>query len=262
VVTKTCAHLSMGLSQVVGLQAGCNPDDVSEQAAHLIEKIPLARIFRVGYGLCLGLKWRAQRWRKKSWSVSQKLPLSFWDEQWMGVLGGLLLKRPLFFDNYATGRLYREFESQEDIRKTERALKAIVAIDDILGRMNLHVPALSTDIMLTYKNLLMTLWARHVLGLSAGLKPLDMDQLKSFFDRLWSGGYDASQKPFTIASDVRKSCLRWLAAAGGQPPDAIYQTVGPSLDNLLDELESEYGEISPQDLRAQYIRLFLVEDEV
>jgi len=33
----------------------------------------------------------------------------------MGVLGGILLKKPLFYDNYKTGVLYREFTSAEDV---------------------------------------------------------------------------------------------------------------------------------------------------
>ena len=45
----------------------------------------------------------------------EDLPLTFWGETWLGGVGGLLLKRPLFYDNYRTGKLYREFESIKEI---------------------------------------------------------------------------------------------------------------------------------------------------
>ena len=142
----------------------------------------LSDIFRVGYSLCVELKWRAEKWRSKSWFAKNGLSLSFWDEEWLGVLGGLLIKKPLCYDNYkTTSSLYREFSSIEDIRKAENVLNEIIAFDDLLYLMTIKFEAIA-DRAITYKNLILTLWARHYLGLSEGLAPLSLDELKTFFD--------------------------------------------------------------------------------
>jgi len=173
-------------------------------------------------------------------------------------VGGLLIKRPLYFDNYKTGRLYRDFETGQDIRKTERALEAVIAFDELLGLMEIPVAAVSADIMLTFKNFILTLWSRYVLELSPELKPLSLNQVKSFFRQLWSDDCKDGNKPRVVDSAMRQSFLAWFANTAGRTPDDIIQAVGQPLEDLLNELEVEYGRISQKDLKTQYIRLFLV----
>jgi hypothetical protein len=38
----------------------------------------------------------------------------------------------------------------------------------------------------------------------------------------------------------------------------ISQKLGPSLENLFDEIEDEYGKVSRDDLDPRYIHLFLI----
>jgi hypothetical protein len=71
------------------------------------------------------------------------------------------LRISLFYDNYKSGVLYREFASLEDIRQTEAAFDQVVAIDDLLALMNIKLDSPSGYGFLTFKNLLLTLWARH-----------------------------------------------------------------------------------------------------
>ena len=78
--------------------------------------------------MALDLKWRAEKWREKSWFENQGLLLGFWSEEWLGVLGGLLIKKPLFFDNYKTGVLYREFVSMEDITWVMQTMDTVKGI--------------------------------------------------------------------------------------------------------------------------------------
>ncbi len=113
VVKKAVGYLSIGLERL-----SAKPMD-AVRSASLIRSRLLSGIFRVGYGAALELKWQAQGWVKESWFMSNKLPLGFWGEAWLGVLGGLLIKKPLFFDNYQTGVLYREFRSLADIQTTQ-----------------------------------------------------------------------------------------------------------------------------------------------
>ncbi|PQP33333.1 hypothetical protein C6A37_13455, partial [Desulfobacteraceae bacterium SEEP-SAG9] len=81
----------------------------------------------------------AEKWRVKSWFAKQELPLSFWGEEWIGVLGGLLIKKPLYFDNNRTEGLYREFLCLSEVKETEDVLDAKLLNDaeTILRRLHL-----------------------------------------------------------------------------------------------------------------------------
>ncbi len=133
IVRKVCGFLNLGLAR---LSQANKRGDVGHWAA-LIKRFPLSRFFRLGYGLVLELKWRAEKWHDRSWFSGQGLPLSFWDEEWLGVLGGVLLKKPLFFDNYRTGQMYRDFATYEEVQATEQVLSQIMAFDSLLRLMDL-----------------------------------------------------------------------------------------------------------------------------
>ncbi len=250
IVKKACGYINVGLERLT--QDNRAPDD--DRCRVLISKHPLPDIFKVGYGLALELKWRAEKWREKSWFEKQGLLLSFWGEEWLGVLGGLLIKKPLFYDNYKTGMLYREFVSMEDIRVTEKALNEIVAFDDLLFLMAIE-PEPVIDGFLTYKNFVLTLWARNYLGLSEGLLPLTLDEFKRFFNNLWAG----RDKPYKTSLSMKESFLSWLSDSTGLTNHEISRKLGHTLENLFGEIESEYGKVSSKDLDPRNIHLFLIE---
>ena len=95
VVKKANGFLSIGL-ETLAAETEANGHSVSHLLAAMIQRHPLSDIFRVGYGRALELKWRAQRWLDRSWFAGQGLSLTFWGEDWLGVLGGLLVKKPMF----------------------------------------------------------------------------------------------------------------------------------------------------------------------
>lgn len=249
IVKKACGYISIGLKQLAE-----ESNDLDEnRAVALIQRFPLSQIFRVGYGLVLELKWRAEKWRKISWFEKNKLHLSFWGEGWIGVLGGLLIKRPLYYDNYKTGMLYREFYSIEDIKHTEKVLNEIIGFDNLLSCMML-TPAPPYADLFTYKNMVLTLWARHYLGLSDDLIPIDIDKFKIFFDELWESG----NKPRKTSVLMKESFLKWLSEKTGLDPYDISREVGQTMENLFSEIESEYGSVSKKDLNSKYIHLFIM----
>jgi len=214
----------------------------------------------VGYGLALELKWRAEEWRKESWFEKAGLPLGFWGEKWLGVLGGLLIKKPLFFDNYKTGTIYREFASTDDVRITETILDEIMAFDRLLFQMfsdritEVREKAAS-DSFFTHKKLVLTLWARHYLGLSEELLPLSLDEFRQFFDDLWA----ADEKPRKIGISMKESFLEWLSDKTDMDNYEITRKSGRTLENLFSEIETEYGEVSGEYLDPRYVHLFLLE---
>jgi hypothetical protein len=250
IVQKACGYINIGLE---GLIEHDGVFDVN-RCSGLIQKYSLTSIFKVGYGHALDLKWRAERWRKKSWFEQEGLLISFWGEEWLGVLGGLLLKKPMFYDNYKTGVLYREFISMEDIRKTEKVLNEIMAFDDLLSKMAI-TPEPIIDGFLTYKNLMLTTWARHHLGLKKERLTLSVGELKRFFDDLW----ELEDPPRHIRLFMKEKLLTFLSDQTGQSNEDISQKLGYSLENLFNELENEYGGIERKDLDSKYIHLFLID---
>ena len=266
VVRKACGYISIGLERLT--KEDRKPD--KSRCAILLQKYLLSQLFRLGYGLALELKWRAEKWRSKSWFAKQGLPLSFWGEKWLGMLGGLLIKKPLFYDNYKTGVLYREFFSISDIKKTENVLDKIIAFDDLFSLMAIEFKPLPGR-MLTHKNLILTLWARHYLGFSDELIPLTIDELRILFDDLFAGlpesgpesdpksGLESDRgKSNKINISMKESFLAWLAEKTGIKHYDITQRLGQTLENLFYEIENEYGHVSKKDLDPRYIYLFLV----
>ncbi len=248
-VKKACGYLSIGLEKLI-------EDDDKHDMGHftaLIQNYPLLSIFRLGFGLALELKWRAERWLKKSWFSSKGLPLGFWGEEWMGVLGGLLIKKPLFYDNYKTGELYREFISIDDIKNTETMLNELIAYDELFSLISFE-PDPATKGYLTYKNFILTLWARHILGLSEKLIPLTIDEFRGFFDGIWSD----KEQPRKTSQSLKESFLDWISSKTGLVHYEISQRMGQSFENLFNEIESEYGKVSRNDLDPRYIHLFLI----
>ena len=249
IVKKVCGYLNIGLEQLT-LKNGKSH---LNRAAELLQKYPLAGIFRVGYGLALELKWQVERWRKTCWFEKEGLRLSFWGEEWLGVLGGLLIKKPLFYDNYETGMLYREFISIDDIKKTENVINQIVAIDELLALMNVELGPISGG-LLTYRNLLLTLWARHYLGLAEKPAPLALDEFKRFFDDLWV----TKDKPRKTSLAIKESFLNWLSDQSGFANYEISQKLRQTLESLFSEIEGELGSVASKDLDPRFIQLFLI----
>jgi hypothetical protein len=256
IVNKACGFISLGIERLVKDQTEVNP----RQAAELVAKYPLTQLFRVGFGGVLELKWRAEKWLDQCWFAAAGLRLTFWGEQWLGVLGGLLLKKPLFYDNYQTGVLYREFSNLADIRMTEDSFNQIKALDDLLSLMTITLAHPSSYGFLTYKNLVLTLWARHYLKLSAKpLQALALKDFKPFFEDLLPGRTETGgDKPRAIPQAMKNHFLDWLGAETGLRDFEITERLGQTFENLFADIENELGPIAARDLDPRYIQLFLL----
>jgi hypothetical protein len=256
IVKKACGFISLGLERLAKDQANMNP----RQAAELFIKYPLAQIFRVGFGGALDLKWQAEKWVDQSWFAAAGLRLTFWGEQWLGVLGGLLLKKPLFYDNYQSGVLYREFNRQEDIQATEDILKQIKAVDKLLSLMTLQLAHPASYGFLTYKNLVLTLWARHYL--KAPTQPLQAVAFKDFqpfFEDLLPGRPDpAAAKPRSVPQAMKDNFLEWLVDETSLKDFEITGELGKTFEDLFAEIETELGSVSVKELDPRYIQMFLL----
>lgn len=250
VVKKACGYLEIGFERLVDKNS--HLDD--NKTAALIKTYPLIDIFRLGYGLVVKLRRRAKEWRRQGWFASNRLALSFWDEYLVGMIGGLLVERPRFFDNYETEGLYREFASLADIKTAHRALKQAMAFDDILSCMGVPTADLPEGFFITYKNLLLTLWARSELNMARRPEPLPVETFKAFYRDLWEGGAHTPG----IRSGMKTRFLTWLSAESGFTRDEIADTLGKALESLFTELAEEYGSVDAKDLDPRFVPHFLL----
>jgi hypothetical protein len=259
VVRKTAAYLSIGLERLSAVE----PLGAEQSPGAYLTKYPLSQIFRVGFQLALSLKWQAEKWYHASWFESMGLPLSFWDDQGMGLIGGLLLKKPLFFNNYDSGDMYREFHTQQEIRTTKEALKTIMAFDDLFSQMPIELPP-GLDRFLTYKKLLLTLWGRHYLKLPQPLayEALSIQEFKNLHAALFMPLDATSSHPsYQIPVSMKASCLTWLTEQTGMPQHDISARLAGALETLFKELEEEYALVSRESLAPRLIKHFAVEGE-
>ena len=256
IVDKVAGYISIGLEQVDREAGKADP----YHGANMLRNHLLADIFRVGYGCALALKWRAERWRRGSWFGRSGLPLSFWGESGMGVLGGLLIKKPLYFDNYASGVLYREFATLADIHHTERLFEEIIAYDDLIALMGIEVPPFKANTFLTYQNLLLTLWAVKEVSPEQDdkvLRLLRLPQLKRFYGGLW----EKDATPRHIKAGMRERFLGWAAERSGLSTYEVAERMGAALEGLFRQIESELGSVDVEALDPRYLQLFLLSVE-
>jgi hypothetical protein len=221
--------------------------------AYLVKKYPLENLFRIGYGAVLSMRWEAEKWLDKSWFKNTGFPMTFWGEKWTGVLGGVLLKKPLYFDNYTTGVLYREFRTLDEVEQTREAVQQIMAFDRLLASVQPEVDP-ETKGMLDYKNLVLTGWVRYYSGLPEIVSRVEREDFQSFYRALWT----EKEKEPRIRKEMKQSFLNWLTEKSGWNVAEISAQLGPVFDDLFAETETELGNVSEKNLDPRFINLFLI----
>jgi hypothetical protein len=261
IIRKTTAFLSLGLESMLEKNISL------ESAADLIQTYYLEDLFRTGSRAGVQLKTAVHNWYRHSFILQQNLPLSFLGETFLGVMGGLLLDRPLYFDNYQTGELYRHFASLSDIQITREAVDRIMGIDRLLARLNPDISSFKKGV-LTYKSLILTLWAKDRLGLAPDLSPIDMAAFKPFFTALFTEDPGlkptASREPDTKpdlpgpehSSDIRAEDLALWASEtiGSELPDPVTDL----LRELVNEIREEYATVHPDRIDPRFMPHFLL----
>lgn len=254
VVAKVSGYLSIGLELLTKKGA----DNREATASALLRRLLLADIFRTGFARALRLKWKAARWRKDSWA--QQVDLTFWDEAWLGLLGGLLLDRPKFYDPTHAPSSFRDFQTIAELDSTARSLAQLAAVDDLLKILDPPVAQLAGIRFLTYKNLLLTLWARASLNAppidaQTSTLALPMAAFQDFYAALWT-----DRKGRRIIDDASKGAfLQWAATASGQSPVDLSERLGTVFEALFREVESELSLVKTGNLDARYVHLFLLQ---
>lgn len=246
---KTIATLSLGLEVLMS-----DTDVRVETAVDLIEKYFLEDIFRTGSREGAKLQTMARNWYKESFLLEKNLPLSFLGEAYLGIIGGLMVQRPMFFADYADKVLYRNFAGLSDIRATRRQLDEIICLDDFLKCLDVDITTFTFGV-LTYKSMILTLWARDRMGLNQSaplsLAPIELTEFKKFFSQLFGS-------KGTIGDTRAKDLGLWAARASGVHEADLATALQGILYGLLQELESEYGHVRVKDLDPRFMPMFLL----
>lgn len=250
VVRKAAGYISIGLEAAFG-------EAVPAKAAAAVRRHALIDLFRVGYGEAAALKGRARRWHAESWTTRQGLPLTFWGEDWLGVLGGLLLPRPRYYDETRAGERFREFSSLAEIRRTADRLEQIIRADQLL---DLADPldsaetkvAVEAEGRIIWGTVLLNGWARARLGLSGTLSPIPLSTFRPFFQALWTGDSEAVR----LSPEVRSDLLDFLAGETRLETAELLEWGGAVVDALVAFLESELGRVSVRDLDPRFVLPF------
>ena len=270
-IKKACSYLDLGIGLIHGRKTQCLPG----HGAAIIKKYWLEDIFRIASAAGIKLKAKAEKWYKKSFTKQNSLPLSFMGEQWFGLLGGLLLERPMYFDNYETGTLYREFSAPADIQQTSNKIDQLMAFDKIIEIICPEIEK-NPPVYMNYQNILLTLWAKNRLGMDSSLSPIPMNEFKAFFKELFAceqnnennlKDYENNNEKTDAGKKIdinkRKDLVLWLL----EQPDinskiknkeTFFKTIQPAFNALFDELENEYGHVKPDDLDPELISHFIV----
>jgi hypothetical protein len=246
---KTMSTLSLGLEVLL------DGSKISvETAGNLIKKYFLEDIFRTGAREGARIQATANKWYETSFIGTKNLPLSFLGEAYLGIIGGLMLQRPMFFADYADKVLYRNFAGLSDIRATRRQLDEIICLDDFLNSLDVDISTFSFGV-LTYKSMILTLWARDRMGLNTSkplsIAPIELAEFQAFFAQLF--GTEG-----TIGDTQSKDLGLWAAQASQTDEADLPTALQGILYGLLQELESEYGHVQLENLDPRFMPMFLL----
>ncbi len=215
----------------------------------------LADIFRFGYQPVLSLKRKAEKFVKESFFKKNKFSLSFLDEKLAGVCGGLLLDKPLFFDNYKNGSLYKNFASQKEIQNAEKKLNKAIIADIFLKKLDIQTDEIkktSFATFINYKNILLTFWVKK----EKLLTPLTKEELIKFLNTIFEKN---NNKTNQIKKSAKQDFLSEVILKAFKTKADISIGLAEILKELFDELEEEYKYIENfKLLDARYIKLFLI----
>ncbi len=254
IIQKATAYLSLGIEIII------KGKPTIEAARDTLLKYFLEDIFRTGSRAGIQLKTKARNWYETSFMREKNLPLSFLTEDYLGVIGGILLDRPMFYDNYQQGELYRHFTKNADINATDNILNQIIHLDKILGQLPLNIDSFTHGV-LTYKSLILTLWARNRLGLDDGsecsLNPIDPKVFKPFFAALFS-----SDTPGKIDDLKARDLALWVSEtldpSENKDVENFSEPFLAVLSNLMEEIGEEYGNVTQGQMDPRFIPHFLL----
>lgn len=232
-------------------------DNNLEMSLQFLRNNPLLSIFRVGFGRALEVKWEADKWIKRSWFMKMDLRFDFWGDSRGGILRGIVMHKPLFYDELSQEE-YRDFESLSEVEDCRILIRRLALLDRVMETITSHYPCdmdkLEESLSIFYP-VILNFWARKQLNLNPGFIGLSLDQAKEFF-RLIRHGSDTP--PFRMEGFEERfirdiSSLENMAC---EPGDTL--TLKEALSIVWQEFRDEYAMVNVKDLDARFAKFLFI----
>ncbi len=247
---KAGGYINAGLEILSGGDTGIAMD--------FIKNHPLITLFRAGFSQALELRWKAEKWIKASWFDWVGLDNDFWGEEWAGVLKGILLTKPLLYSGKSEKVSYREFDSLEEIGRTEHLLESMIAMDKLLGAVipyNEMEQLAGDENDIIFYQVIFTFWLKKLSGLEPSLKKLTLDEARKAFNILRKG---ETAPPYNMPG-FREKFIDGLITLSKISDNRILDNLKEILSVLWTQFTDEYAMISINDLDPKYSGFVLIE---
>jgi hypothetical protein len=253
VLIKTCRKAAGYLN--LTLEKLCGEDPAT--AERLLRDNSLVSVFRVGFGLAMKLKWKAEAWLKKSWFYGYDLEFDFWGEDWGGTLTGLLENRPRFYTGLKEGEAYKDFEGITELDTCGRLINRLRVLDRLLARLTGLYPldeAVIQSPRFTFHRLLFNFWARQLLKLEPCFLSISPAQAREFFGHIRAG---KEVPPYRI-SEFKQKFVRDFIALDSSLEAEDAETLKETLSLIWDEFGKEYQWVSTSDLDGRFTKFIRI----
>jgi len=252
VLIKTCRKAAGYID--VALE-GISGKDI-QIAERILRRNSLLKLFRVGFGMALRVKWDTQKWMRQSWFGRKGLELDFWGDRWAGVLSGLISDKPLWYVGDKESELYRDFECLEELEEARMISMRCRLLDRLMDHFSgsEEIQDVERGEEITFYNVLFTCWAHDVLGETRSLSPLGMQDTRALFTRLRSKD---SKMPYRMMGYKQRFIDYFLIdtlSLDQEEEEILAQT----LASLWEEFRKEYQWIKAEDLDPRFSKFIRI----
>ncbi len=88
---------------------------------------------------------------------------------------------------------------------------------------------------------------------------MTLKQFVPFFKKLMPDRVDSDSKPAVkIPVEMKTAFLNWLSAETGLKDYEISKRLGQTFEDLFNEIESEFGQVAPEEIDPRFVHLFLL----
>jgi len=244
VTKKAAGYLDIGLERLAGNDLAISED--------FIRNNPLVSIFRVGFGMTLELKWKVEKQIKGSWFIKNGLDEGFWGDEWGGMLKGILMKRPLFYQGD-----FRPFENLSEVKIAGDILSRVLLLDKLMGNIS-DLFGLRRDQfkdpLITFHTILFHSWAVRKMGAEGGFAPLSIEKTREFFSLIRG---NETTPPFKLKGYRDIFVGDCMSLAGEIDPEAktlLHET----LSGLWEGFAEEYAMVDLASLDPRFTKYIII----
>ena len=247
---KAAGYVNVALEHLCG-------DNLS-RAMLQVEDTALLTLFRIGFGLAVEVGRRAGRWAPDSWWAARGLSYEFWGELWGRCVEGIVRSKPVYPSGIGDDGEFRDFRSIHEIRHCASILDKVMALDGLLRRLSAACAPESRGSEVpepTVQAVLITVWARGLLGLEPGFSPVPLEEARRVL-RVLKGGDSGKAR---IPAGNRSEFIRFFLDVVPAEDSGTLDSLEEALSDVWEEFCGEYRAVGASDLDPRFSRLLVIE---